>query len=175
MGNPQGRLWWLAGVIDGEGNFGASYSVPSPKTPKKHVIRPYFQIGMTDEESIKLIHALFIENSVVATKSHGTRAAIQKRVEWNAKPIHTVRVCGLESIVRLVDLLEDKMVCKKTPAMLLRKYCKQRIEMIKKNRRHAPYRRIDVDIIEELRRFNHRGIKQHKTLRDFTPRLPIVE
>ncbi len=168
-------MWWLAGVIDGEGNFGASYSVPSPKTPKKHVIRPYFQIGMTHKESIDEIYALLIKNGVVATKSYGTRAAVQKRVLWNARPVFTVRVCGLESIVRLVDVLKDKIVCKKDVALLLRKYCKQRISVVKANRRNAPYRRVDVDIIEQIRKLNQRGIKQHKTLRDFTPRLPIME
>lgn len=174
MDNPQGRLYWLAGLIDGEGNFGASYSVPSYKDPDKHVIRTYFQIGMTCKEAIDYADEIIKENGIVSTKSYGTRHSIQQRVKWNAKPIYTIRVCGMESIVKMVDLLRERMIVKKEVSGLLREYCLLRLERKGKSR-NSPYRTSEIEIIEKIRKLNHNGLRQHKTLRDFTPRLPIEE
>lgn len=175
MDNPQGRLYWLAGVIDGEGCFGASYSVPSKQIPNKHVVRVYFQLGMTHKPTIDLINNILIDNQIVSCKSYGTRRAVQQRAKYNAKRIFTINVSGMESIIKLVNLLEDKLICKKEVALLLREYCIVRRQCISNNRRHAPYRKSDLQIIENIREINRRGIKQFKTLRDFTPRLPIEE
>lgn len=172
MGNQQGRLYWLAGLIDGEGNFGASYSIPSKKEPLKHVIRIYFQIGMTNKEAIDYANEIITSHGIVSTKSYGTRESIQKRVKWNAKPIFTTKVGGLESIVKLIDLLSDKLIVKKEVAILLREYCLKRLERKGKSR-NSPYRTSEIEIIEKIRKLNQKGLRQFKTLRDFTPRLPI--
>lgn len=169
MGNQQGRLWWLAGLIDGEGNFGASYSIPSSKEPRKHVVRVYFQLGMTDQPTLRQVAQILKEHGIVYTESFSNRKNKEMKV-W--KPMFTVKVTSFESLVKMIDLLGTKMVCKYPAASLLRLYCLQRLERKGKSR-NSPYTLKDIELVEKIRAINYRPNNYHRTLNDFTPRLPI--
>lgn len=171
MGNQQGRLWWLAGLIDGEGNFGASYCIPSLKEPRKHVVRVYFQLEMTDQPTLKAVAEVLEAHGIVYTESFSNRKNKENK-KW--KPMFTVKVTSFESLVKMIDLLGTKMVCKYPVASLLRLYCLQRLERKGKSR-NSPYTLKDIELVEKIRAINYRPNNPHRTLNDFTPRLPIQD
>lgn len=123
-------LYWLAGIIDGEGSF----TIEQNLSGKSVLYSPKIIITNTSTVLIKKINRILkqIKIHYYCLKHKSIRHDGYKR-----KPCYDIQICKFSEILKLINYIGNKLIIKRKEAKLMEKFCKHRITERKKVTRNA--------------------------------------
>jgi len=145
-------LWWLAGLIDGEGTV-------TVRRSKQAVPEPYLSIEMTHEPTIQRAAALIREVGCHAY-TYGYRA----RSPRFADSYH-LRVGRTADLMLLAQVLGPRSTTKREQWTLLGQFCLARMERsgalagraMPRGMHAVPPSQLELDIAAQMRELNRKG------------------
>lgn len=136
--NEQGsreQLAWLAGIIDGEGAISLVRVRHSKK--KGGAIRAYHPIIFINNSDFEMIEAiaLILERLDIHYHANPTTSVPPRMAERReCRYIIQLKVSGMKTCLRLLDMLHPFLVAKRRESEILRQYCARRYEEISASR-----------------------------------------
>jgi hypothetical protein len=123
-------LYWLAGIIDGEGSFtieknvSGKYSIYSPK------------IYITNTSTI-LINTVRRILKNINIKYYCIKHKPIRHDGYKRKPCYDIQITKFSEILKILTHIGSKLVIKRAEGELLKKYCQHRIKARKSVNRNA--------------------------------------
>lgn len=124
---------YLAGIIDGEG------SVHFGKTGLKHIHFGIY-IQMNHEETIKYL-----------SQKLDIHYHLEQPRKGNQKISYKLEIHGLIRILRVLEKIERYLITKKEKAVILKEFCKSRLNQDKIN---TPYTKGELDLVSMSKQYN---------------------
>lgn len=143
MGNPQERLIWLAGFMDGEsylgikrlqrrGNYGCGFQ-----------LLPRVVITNTSGAGISAVTAILQDHNI----NHELR--FKKREQPQHNPCASIEVSSMKPVRHLLNLVSPYLVVKVAQATVLRAFCERRLLVY-----NAPYSNQDIGDWQKIKELN---------------------
>lgn len=180
--NQQERLlWWLGGIIDGEGCITINHHRLHKNSQKETLLfSPNIIIVNTNKIIIDTCEMILRENDIPFYISY-----VPSQVEKNYKEKWAIKISGIKRCVRALNILQPYIIGKKEEAILVKKFCENRLtKNVDSNSRtgrnragkkwggSAQYNDDDFDIIEKVAIIHNRNPQRlHAEIREYKERL----
>ncbi len=150
MGNPQERLIWLAGFIDGEGYLGIK------KAAKKKVGGSIYQL--TPRVVIVNTNNVALDNVLHILNENGVKYSVHfpKRYSETHSPVWHVEISSMEPVLNLLNLVRPHMIVKTKQADCLISYCRRRLLLL-----NTRYNESDLVTWQEIKELNQNPQRLH--------------
>lgn len=147
--------WYVAGLIDADGCI---YISPNRVSEFNRALSVAVQVANTNLELLNFVKEITGMGYIVKSGS-----------------IHAWNVTKRELIVHLLDEIHDKLIVKKKRGELMLKFCKSRVDKLKKSTR-LPYSKQELEWAAEIQQLNKRGERRRKIdIRDWIKKMEYGE
>jgi len=123
-------LYWLAGIVDGEGSFTIEKNISG----KSVLFHPKIYITNTSTLLINKVKRIL---KCINIKYYCLKHKSIKQDGCKRKPCYDLQISKFSEILKLVNSIGNKLIIKRKEAQLIAKYCKHRITKRKKVTRNA--------------------------------------
>ncbi|MBI5573489.1 MAG: hypothetical protein HY919_02915 [Elusimicrobia bacterium] len=172
----ESRLWWLGGIIDGEGCITITHHrLHKGKLQETLLFSPQIIIVNTNKKIINYCEEILRENNLSFYISY-----ISAKKELNYKEKWSVKIVGIKRCVRALNLISKYLIGKKEEAELVKIFCEERLRRNigrmqngRKYGRNEPYNDTDFKIIMRIAEIHNRNPQRlYAEIGDYKKKLP---
>lgn len=146
MDNQQeSLLWWLGGIIDGEGCITINHHRLHKGMPRETLLfKPVIAITNTNKLLIETCQKILTDNQIPFWVSYR-----EKQKKGNL-PVWCIRIEGIKRCIRAINILSMYIIAKKNQSLLLKEFCERRLHENKGNNKEREYKDRDFEIITKM-------------------------
>jgi len=150
--NLENELYWLAGIIDGEG------SVMIEKQ-QQHYISYHQKITISNTSNLIICCIKRILKKIGITY-YCLKCKSQRKDGYKRVPCYDLQIHRVKEVLKLAVLLRDKLILKNQRINLIIKFCQLRINKRKKVSKNAfaGFDNREENLFQKLRKLNKRGV-----------------
>jgi hypothetical protein len=148
-------LYWLAGIIDGEGSFTIERNVSG-----KYInYRPRIIITNTSTFLIKKIQRIL---KTLNIQTYCLKHKPIRQDNYNRKLCYDLQIHKFSEILKLITYIGNKLIIKRKEAYLMKKFVNFRLKKLSKVTRNAdaPYTSFEPKIYKQFIKIHNRRINE---------------